>query len=208
MSRRSYALMFVVVFSCPIVHAKEGPLDRTRGLISAFKSVRTAPGGGSLSLADKEANSKAYKRIDRFFGWDRLLGDLVAPHRDKFSEEQLERYKKVFKQLIRMIAYPDSGEFFRKAKYSLKKPTISEKKASVDMFGELAEEDLEITVTFHWFDFGTTWRIVDVSFDGASLVKDYQNQFGRIIDKEGTQGLLKRMEDRLQEEESKGGRLP
>ena len=208
MLRRSYALVLVVVFAGPTALAKEGPLNRTRGLISAFKSVRTAPEGGSLSPAEKEANSRAYKQIDKFFGWDRLLGDLVAPHRDKFSEEQLERCKKVFKQLIRVIAYPDSGEFFRKAKYSLKKPTIAEKRAGVDMFGELVEEDLEITVTFHWLDFGSTWRIVDVSFDGASLVKDYQNQFGRIIDKEGVQGLLKRMEDRLREEQQSGDEVP
>ena len=72
----------------------------------------------------------------------------------------------------------------------------------------LVKEDFEITVTFHWMDSGSDWRIVDVSFDGASLVKDYQNQFGRIIDKEGAKGLLKRMVDRLQEEESKRGKMP
>ena len=76
------------------------------------------------------------------------------------------------------------------------------------MEGELVKEDFEITVTFHWMDSGSDWRIVDVSFDGASLVKDYRNQFGRIIDKEGAKGLLKRMVDRLQEEESKRGKTP
>jgi ABC-type transporter MlaC component len=132
----------------------------------------------------------------------------MEPHREKFSTEQLERSQAVFRQLIRIIAYPDSGEFFREARYSLKKPVIKGNHADVEMNGELVEEDFEIVVTFHWMDTGSHWRIVDVSFDGASLVKDYQNQFGRIIDKEGTQGLLKRMEDHLREKEGRKGRLP
>lgn len=188
--------------------AKEKPLERTEGLISAFKSVKSAPEGKELTPADKTANAAVYKKLDDFFEWDQLLGNPVEPHREKFSLEQLERCKAVFKQLIRIIAYPDSGDFFREAKYTLKQTAVMGDRAEVELVGELVEEDFEITITFHWVKSGSRWRIADVSFDDASLVKDYQNQFGRIIDKEGAQGLIKRMDDRLREEEGKRGKLP
>ena len=37
---------------------------------------------------------------------------------------------------------------------------------------------------------------MDVAFDGDSLIKDYQNQFARIIDKEGVAGLMKKMDEK------------
>ncbi|MBW1811785.1 MAG: ABC transporter substrate-binding protein [Deltaproteobacteria bacterium] len=208
MMRTMVVLVTVLGFFGSVALAKDEPLKRTGGLIDAFKSVKSAPEGKELTPADKKANAKAYRRLDGFFDWERLLGKPLEPHREKFSTEQLERCKAVFKQLIRIIAYPNSGDFFREAKYSIKQPVIKGELADVEMDGELVKEDFEIAVTFHWMDSESHWRIVDVSFDGASLVKDYQNQFGRIIDKEGAQGLLKRMEDRLQEEEEKRGKLP
>ena len=39
-------------------------------------------------------------------------------------------------------------------------------------------------------------RIVDVSFEGDSLVKDYQNQIARVVDKQGGAGLLKVLDEK------------
>lgn len=199
-------LAFLLVGSAAAV--KDDPLELNKGLIEAFKSVSTASDSKKLSQADTQENAKTYKRLDGFFDWEYLLGKPIEPHRDKFSPTQVERCKLVFKQLVRIIAYPDSGEFFREAKYSLKQPVIKGDHADVEMDGKLEKEDFEITVTFHWRRAGSTWKIADVSFDGASLIKDYQNQFGRIVDKEGAEGLIKRMEERLKEEEGKRGKLP
>ncbi|MCK5689855.1 ABC transporter substrate-binding protein, partial [Myxococcota bacterium] len=41
----------------------------------------------------------------------------------------------------------------------------------------------------------------DVLFDGASLVKDYSNQFARLIKKNGVDGLIEKMKKRLKKEE-------
>jgi phospholipid transport system substrate-binding protein len=41
------------------------------------------------------------------------------------------------------------------------------------------------------------WRVYDVSTDGVSLVENYRTQFNRIIDREGFDGLLRRMRTRI-----------
>lgn len=47
------------------------------------------------------------------------------------------------------------------------------------------------------------WKVYDVIVDGASLLDNYRYQFGKIIDKEGYAGLIKRMETKLGELEKK-----
>jgi len=166
---------------------KPGPKDRTVALVEAFWAV-----GG----AEDEA---AFRKLDGFFDYDRLTGDSIRPHRAKLSAEQIERYAGVFRELIRLVTYPDSGAFLRKAKLSFGAPRAEGKGVRVELHAELPAEDLELDIAFHWEESAAGWRVVDVSFDGASLVTDYANQFGRIIGKEGAAGLMRRLEDKLAE---------
>ena len=185
--------------------AKETPWSRTEGLIAAFQKVKSAPEGAKLSEADRAANAATFRELDGFFDQERLTTEPLAPHREKLGPDQLVRFRKVFWQAIRIIVYPDSGAFFREAKWSLKAGKTG---GDIDLDARLEKEDLETRVTFHWRDAGDRWLLADVSFDGASLVKDYQNQFGRIIKKDGVEGLLKRLEERYRKEVETRGALP
>ncbi len=46
---------------------------------------------------------------------------------------------------------------------------------------------------------GRRWRVVDVTTDGVSMVRNYRDQFGRIIARDGWAELIARMERRLEE---------
>lgn len=41
------------------------------------------------------------------------------------------------------------------------------------------------------------WRIVDIHTDGVSMVSNYRSQFNRIIGRDGWDGLIRRMRDRI-----------
>ena len=55
---------------------------------------------------------------------------------------------------------------------------------------------------------GTEWRVFDVVTDGVSLVHNYQQQFRRIITRDGFDTLLQRMRDRLAHESGLPGTSP
>jgi phospholipid transport system substrate-binding protein len=57
------------------------------------------------------------------------------------------------------------------------------------------EPAVEIHYSMHLV--GSAWRVYDVVTDGASLVRNYQQQFNRIITRDGFDALLTRMRDRL-----------
>ena len=54
---------------------------------------------------------------------------------------------------------------------------------------------IEIDYSMHTS--GDEWRVYDVATDGVSLVKNYRRQFRRIIKKDGWNGLLSRMKNKL-----------
>lgn len=44
---------------------------------------------------------------------------------------------------------------------------------------------------------GGKWRVQDIITEGSSLVQNYRNQFRRIIDKQGFQGLIDKMKKKV-----------
>jgi ABC-type transporter MlaC component len=179
---------------------------RTEALINAFKKVKVAKEGQTLTEAERKANEAAFVALDGFMDFDRLTTEVIAPHKDKLTPEQLTQFHQLFKELVRMIAYPKSGSAFNDAQYTFAPPT---KRADggwdVAMTITWPAEDLTVEVAFHWAEASGALRLYDVSFDGDSLIRDYQNQFGRIIEKEGAAGLMKKLETRKAEEQAKMG---
>jgi phospholipid transport system substrate-binding protein len=60
---------------------------------------------------------------------------------------------------------------------------------------ERRQPPVEIVYTLHLQ--GTTWRVFDVVTDGVSLVRNYRNQFNRVIADHDFPELLRRMRERL-----------
>jgi ABC-type transporter MlaC component len=165
--------------------------ERTEALIATFKKVKS---GDKLSAADRKANEQVFAEIDRFMDFQSLTGKPIEPRASKFSVKQKVEFADKFRDLIRAIAYPNSGGFFRDAKLKLGAPTDKEGATVVPLDAHVPKEDLRTKLEFSWVRRDGTLKIADVSFDGDSLIKDYQNQFARIIDKEGVAGLLKKMD--------------
>lgn len=167
---------------------------RTAALIEAFKAVPAAP-------ADQRA---AFATLDGFFNRDVLLKGALGPHAAKLNPAQRARFDADFWALLRLAAYRDSGGFFKTAVTKITRVTPSPgagKPGLLVLNALVVKDDRETDITYHWgpgpADAPQALRLVDVAFDDASLTKDYQNQFGRIIAKDGVDGLLDVLKARL-----------
>lgn len=54
-----------------------------------------------------------------------------------------------------------------------------------------------VNIDYSLHQVGAVWRVFDIATDGVSLVRNYRSQFHRIITRDGFDGLLRRMRDRL-----------
>ena len=218
---RLIAAAFCAMTTLPTVVSAAGPeaaaaapaaRARTDALIAAFKKVARPAEGGALSAEQRKTNEQAFAELDTYFNQDRLVGDTIAPFKDQFSPAQLERFKTSFWKTLRLITYTDSGAFFQKAKLTFQPPQVKgdgeAATALVSMTAYIAEDDAETDVALHWAGTPKGLQLVDTSFDGASLVKDYQNQFGRIIKKEGVEALIEKLEQRYAKVSAQKGMTP
>jgi ABC-type transporter MlaC component len=198
MSRLATALSCAVLL-LPTAALAQAPnaQKRTEAFIAAL--LRVKPDDGKLTKADKDANQKVFTELDTYFDWDYLVSSPIQPKLDKFSAAEKAEYLKKFKELVRLIAYPDSGSFFKKAKYTVGTPKEEKDVITVPIDAKVVKDDLETKVDLHWTKTADGLRIRDVSFDGDSLIRDYQNQFVRIIDKEGAKGLISKIDKRRAE---------
>jgi ABC-type transporter MlaC component len=186
------ALVLFLVSAPLVVAAPDPAVARTEQMIAAFKKVK--PG---VSAA---ANASAFNELDSLIDYDTITSRTIEPRAAKFTPAQRAEFQKNFRELIRLIAYPDSGDFFRKARLTFKPPKTEGSQTQVPFLAKSPDEDLETEITLHWNKGADgSLRLVDASFDGDSLVRDYQNQFSKIIDKDGVVGLLKRIDQRRAE---------
>jgi ABC-type transporter MlaC component len=162
-------------------------LDRSKAVVQAFVGVPAKAG---------PARTQAFAKLDGFLDLDGMVAAAIAPRKEKLSAAEHARFEKRFRELLRMVAYEDSGAFFRRAKLTWGTPTVKGEVASVPCKVEVPAEDLETALDFKWQRIGGALRIVDVAFEGDSLVKDYQNQIARLVDKQGGAGLVKVLDDK------------
>jgi len=179
-------LFSVVVFSLffsTASFALQKPQDQLQSLISALKQV-------------KKNNEASYKAVDPFINFKMLTKQSIAPHRKKFTDKQAKEFTKAFALLIRAVAYPQSSTFYNDAKETYQKTIIKGNTAIINSEAIIEKEDFDMEIGYQLVK-SPEWKLADLLIDEDSLVKDYQNQFGRIINKEGVEGLLKRVKNKL-----------
>ena len=187
-----------LAFAAEKATAGKGPgKERAELFIATLMKVKKDE--GKLTDAEKAANAKLFVDLDNFLNFETLTNKPVAPKADKFKPEELTSFKSKFKELIRMIAYPKAGNFFKTAKLEWQPEKTQGELILVPLNVKLPEEDLETTVEFQFAKSGGLLKIEDVLFEGDSLVKDYQNQIAKIVDKDGVPGLFKKVDEKYAE---------
>jgi phospholipid transport system substrate-binding protein len=162
------------------------PLQGTKDLIAAI----TAPAG---------TQAKAMSKVRDYFDYDYLIRIPIEPHKDRLTTDQLARYNKMFRELLEnapLIASIGDG---KQLEYTIGKPTEQNGEVKVGLQAYNSETDMDTDVAFTWRRQKDAWQIIDVTIDGASMLKGYQNQFGSVLRKEGPEGFLTRLEKKLNE---------
>ncbi|GAB4209726.1 MAG: ABC transporter substrate-binding protein [Sandaracinaceae bacterium] len=158
-------------------------------------------------LLRQEASTDA-ARAQRSQAVTRILSDLLdyeelsrralGPHWDGKTEAQRREFVDLLRQLVernyeanleRVLDYEIT--YTREAAGADGTVVTTEARSRV----ERRQPPVEIAYTLHLQ--GSSWRVFDVVTDGVSLVRNYRNQFNRIITEHGWDELIRRMRDRL-----------
>jgi ABC-type transporter MlaC component len=182
---RWLSLLLSLGLAGPLLAAEVPPLRRTEEFLA------------TLQLDDGRRQALA-----RFVDREALVGAVVQPLRARFSATQYQRTRQVFWQLVQVLVCP---ELLTGAKWQLSGGEPRGDQATVHVVARKTGDDWQSDLTFRWQRASDGWRVVDVEFDGASLVADYRNQFARIVEREGAAALVRKLEQRQAEERRKRG---
>jgi ABC-type transporter MlaC component len=177
-------------------------VDRTAAFIAAFKKVKSSE---KPTAAERKANEPAFTQLDQFMDFEALTGKPIEPRASKFTAKQKAEFSTKFRALVRAIAYPNSGQFFRDAKLKIGDASEKNGLTVVPIDARVPKDDLRTKLELYWSKKDGALKLVDVAFDGDSLIQDYQNQFARIIDKDGVAGLIKKLDEKKAELDRGGG---
>ena len=67
----------------------------------------------------------------------------------------------------------------------------------------IVTESNEIPVDYKLSENQGGWQVYDVVIEEVSLVRNYRSTYGEIVDREGFDGLFKRMQDKIEEVKSR-----
>jgi phospholipid transport system substrate-binding protein len=169
-----------------------GPTEQLRGTIDRIiETLR------DKSLPRDELLSRVSVLVRSKFDFWAMSQRTLAVNWNRATPEQRQRFVALFSQLLedtyreRIGSYTYQNEY---VKYVSEK--VEGTRGEVHTF---VVANNEIPVTYRVRLKGQEWLVYDVVVEEVSLISNYRSTYNEIVRREGMDGLLKRMEQRIRE---------
>ncbi len=164
---------------------------------------------GTIAFRKKARETK--KIMDEFVDYDFISHYLFG---ERWEKEPQEKQDLLFKKLQKLytdfylekIVYNKSFErkFIEKG---VEKKYMKGVPESVFMTYEIQvmfkNKPVIYEFIYHVHKVGGTYKIFDLEMDGVSLARNYKKEFKKIVDKEGFDGLIRRIDKKVEESKKK-----
>lgn len=198
-NRAASAILAVLfAFALPeVVGAQAGAA--TRSLHTRHDRVseimrRAATTDAQRATRDAEVDAIIGDLLD----YDELARRSLGAHWAEHTPAEQQQFVGLLRQLIERN-YRASLEHILEFEVSYGAETVLPEGALVHTSARSREDRrqpaVELEYSMHLV--GTVWRVFDVNTDGVHMVRNYEQQFNRIITEHGWAGLISRMEQRL-----------
>lgn len=167
-----------------------------------------AMGASDIQFVEKAANKLFTLRSDNngivsqesvdmvmgLFDFDRFFQRISQDIRQEMSPDEFKKLKEVFKKLfVENMAKKGlklSDKQLQSMRYRAGAKTALE--SNVILHGKWDNREVEIQFTLA--SVAGSWKLVDLSVEGALLSRQYRSQFNRVFRKEGFDGLIGKIE--------------
>ena len=180
------------------------PLPTPAAPPSAIDQVHRTVDQVLALLRNKDMNEQARRDQLRTLIRDRFDFTLMSqwtlgPYWRQSSPEQQQRFISLYSELLE-ASYLGKIEAYTDEKVNYLNERIEDRRAQVET--EILTAQANIPLTYRLNLEGDVWKVYDVVIEGVSLVRNYRSTFGEIARKDGIDGLLKQVEEKVQEQRS------
>ncbi len=177
-----------------------GPALAQPSAAQAFVEQRQTAASQLLRRPASDARNRQLQQLfDELLDFGELGRRSLGRHWNERSEAERQQFVGLLEQLVER-AYQDNLQ--RTLSFAVEF-TGSEAQGDNVLVRSVAQSRTNrraprIEIDYTLRNSGGRWRVVDIHTDGVSLVANYRSQFNRIIGREGWNGLIQRMQARVQ----------
>jgi phospholipid transport system substrate-binding protein len=206
MMRRILVFLAAVTVLTAAAGAAVSPQQFIEELLDEYRTMK--PGRAEeLSAEDRAFNDQVRKDLMARLDVDKLGRLSLQDHWDKLTEQQRSEFLEVLRNVLEERSLNNIRGTREKFEVQYDGvDTLQSGDALVKTILELARD--EFYVDFKLEPRGDSWIIYDVVTDDVSTVRNYRDQFNKIIAEKGFDELLRRMRDNLIEDPSASKKEP
>ncbi len=140
--------------------------------------------------------------LGEFLDYKRLTRLSLDKEWDKRSPRERQQFVNLLRQLVERQYQRNMESTLRyKVKWVGTEPIETGVKVKSSARSVKKKRQPPISIDYSMSPAGDEWKVFDIFTDEVSLVKNYKRQFRRVIREEGWDGLIGRMEKKLDPEE-------
>lgn len=145
-----------------------------------------------------ERRERVAQEVTKRFDFAQMAKSALAKTWNERSEAEREKFVTLFKELLK-DTYVERLKTCCGGSYEVvfDKVLVRGKKAAVSSM--ITQGDREVSAVYKMYQEGDDWFVYDVVIEGVSLVSNYRSQFVSIIQKDGYEELVRRLEDKVAE---------
>lgn len=184
-------MMAVALSFTPPALAASSPTEDVRSSVDAILVILQ---NGELDVQQKRADIS--KIINKRFDFRAMSQRTLATNWKKTSDEEKKQFTALFSQLIES-SYVGKIEAYTNEKVEYPGEKVKGKKALVETL--ILTSSADIPVNYKLYQKGDQWLVYDVIIEGVSLISNYRSSYQEIMKDEGFDGLLNKMQAKIDE---------
>ena len=181
---------FMLAFTM-VSHAGSTPTDDVRTSVDAMLEILK---NEQLDKDGKRAQMSTV--INERFDFRAMSQRTLATNWKKTTDEEKQQFVALFSQLIEN-SYVGKIEAYTNEKVDYPGEKIKGRKAVVETL--IITSSADVPVNYKVYQKGDQWLVYDVIIEGVSLISNYRSSYQEIVKKEGFDGLLTKMQAKIDE---------
>ena len=182
---------FALVLTTPPVLAASAPKAQVEETVEAVIALLR-----DKSLEREVRRDKIRKLIYDRFDFRLMSQRTLSTNWKKASAEQKDRFIQLFSQLLEW-SYISRIEAYTNEKVEYLSEKIKKNRAQVDTV--ILSGGTDIPVNYRLINKDDQWFVYDVIIEEISLISNYRSSYRTIVKKDGIDGLLAQMEQKIAE---------
>ena len=172
-------------------HAGNTPTDDVRSSVDSILEILK---NEQLDKEDKRTQMSAL--INKRFDFRAMSQRTLATNWKKTTDGEKQQFVALFSQLIEN-SYIGKIESYTNEKVDYPGEKVKGRKAIVETL--IITSSGDVPVNYKVYQKGDQWLVYDVVIEGVSLISNYRSSYQEIVKKEGFDGLLTKMQEKIDE---------